>query len=165
MIKLGSKVRDNITGFEGIAHYRVTTFSGLIRYCVQPKSDDPTKIVDAMELDHHSLEVLNEDMCDKVTPCKFIVDIPLGSTVQDIASGFTGVAESYTEHFNGCITYCVRPRIRESDLIGGRPDTSSIVQESLVLVKTEGAALPVKKPSLKTSGGPMTKVVREKVRK
>jgi len=37
MIKLGEKVRDEITGFEGIAIARIEYLNGCVRYEVKPK--------------------------------------------------------------------------------------------------------------------------------
>jgi hypothetical protein len=35
--KLGSKLRDTVTGFEGIATAKITYLNGCIQYCVKPK--------------------------------------------------------------------------------------------------------------------------------
>jgi len=42
MIKLGSKVRDNITGFEGIAVARTEWLYGCVRILIEPKRLQPT---------------------------------------------------------------------------------------------------------------------------
>lgn len=58
-IKLGSKVRDIITGFEGIATARVEYLNGCIQYCITPKSNDG-KYPDHQYIDHQQIEVVDD---------------------------------------------------------------------------------------------------------
>lgn len=55
--KLGSKVRDVVTGFEGVATSRVEYLNGCVQYGVQPKCGDDGKLPEAVYLDHQRLEL------------------------------------------------------------------------------------------------------------
>jgi len=58
MIELGSKVRDKITGFEGIAIARTTYLTGCDRYGIQPAGIFEGKTADAEWYDETRLEIL-----------------------------------------------------------------------------------------------------------
>ncbi len=65
MIKLGSKVKDKVTGYEGIAVARTTYLTGCDRYSVQSEKLDKDKKPNEWQLfDEHQLEVL---VVEKVT--------------------------------------------------------------------------------------------------
>jgi hypothetical protein len=62
MIKLGTKVRDKITGFEGIATSRTEFLYGCIRIGVTPKMDKDGRLGDVQHFDEPQLEeLLNEE--------------------------------------------------------------------------------------------------------
>jgi hypothetical protein len=56
-IKLGQKVRDMVTGFEGIAVARIEYLNGCIQYCVKPKSQNG-EMPEGQYIDHQQLEVV-----------------------------------------------------------------------------------------------------------
>ncbi|MCJ7543672.1 MAG: hypothetical protein MUP47_03740 [Phycisphaerae bacterium] len=58
MISLGSRVRDTITGFTGIAVGRTEWMWGYVRYAVEPKGLRDGKPVDAQWFDEPRLVVL-----------------------------------------------------------------------------------------------------------
>ncbi len=57
-IKLGNKVRDIVTGFEGIATAKIEYLNGCIQYCVKPKTTDG-KMPEGEYIDHQQLDVIN----------------------------------------------------------------------------------------------------------
>ena len=58
-IKLGDKVRDNITGFQGIAIARTSWLHGCDRITIQPdKTDKDGKPLDAMTFDEQQVELV-----------------------------------------------------------------------------------------------------------
>ena len=59
MIKLGQKVRDAVTGFEGIATSKVEYINGCVQFGVQPASNDG-KFPDSVYIDHQRLQVVGE---------------------------------------------------------------------------------------------------------
>ena len=57
-IKLGSKVRDKVTGFVGIATARTEFLNGCIQYSIQPKVEKDNKVPEEIAVDVGSLEVI-----------------------------------------------------------------------------------------------------------
>jgi len=61
LIKLGDKVKDIITDFEGIAVARCVYLNGCVRCEIQPKGlDKDGKMIDAVWIDESQLIVLKE---------------------------------------------------------------------------------------------------------
>jgi hypothetical protein len=61
MIELGSRVRDAITGFEGIATSRAEFLYGCVRYGIESESlDKDDKPMEAQFFDEYRIEVLEE---------------------------------------------------------------------------------------------------------
>ena len=61
MIELGQKVKDRITGYEGIAIARLEYISGCIQYCVKPnKLDEKGKIIEGEYIDVGQLEIVGD---------------------------------------------------------------------------------------------------------
>jgi hypothetical protein len=59
MIKLGSKVRDVVTGFEGIAVAKVEYLTGCTQYGIAPRIDKDGKPQDAIYVDEARLEIVD----------------------------------------------------------------------------------------------------------
>ena len=57
-IKLGSKVRDKVTCFEGIATARIRYMNGCVQYCVEPMVDKEGKMPEHHYIDFGQLEVI-----------------------------------------------------------------------------------------------------------
>ncbi len=68
MIKLGQKVRDKITGFEGIATSKAEYLNGCIQFCVRPRIDKEGKCQDGEYFDVEQLEPLEESINTTSTP-------------------------------------------------------------------------------------------------
>ena len=60
-IRLGSKVRDKITGFQGIVTGAAEYLTGCIQYAVKPPVDKDGKMIDAVWLDEDRLELLKDN--------------------------------------------------------------------------------------------------------
>lgn len=58
MIKLGDKVKDTITGFEGIAIAKTEFINGCIQFEVVPKIKKGEKYPEAISIDEQHLEVI-----------------------------------------------------------------------------------------------------------
>ena len=58
-ITLGNKVKDIVTGFEGIAIAKIEYLNGCKQFCVQPPVDKDGKRPDGVYLDHQQLEVVS----------------------------------------------------------------------------------------------------------
>lgn len=65
---LGQRVRDVVTGFEGIAIGRVVYINGCHQYLVKPqcvhKEDEPMKQPEGWYIDDQSLELVDEGILD-----------------------------------------------------------------------------------------------------
>lgn len=56
MVVLGTKVKDKITGFEGIAVSRTTYLYGCVRVCVEPQGLHDGKPIESQYFDEQRLE-------------------------------------------------------------------------------------------------------------
>jgi len=57
-IRLGSKVRDIVTGFEGVALSRVEYMNGCVQICVKPPVDKAGKMQEGLYIDIEQLEII-----------------------------------------------------------------------------------------------------------
>jgi hypothetical protein len=57
--------------------------------------------------------------------------IPLGKQVEDIVTGFSGIAVSRLEYINGCVQYGLRRRVDEK---GARPDIEYVDVQQLKII-------------------------------
>jgi hypothetical protein len=57
---LGIKMKDTVTGFEGIAIAKVIYLNGCVQYSLKPKIDKDGKIQDAQTFDSQQLVILDE---------------------------------------------------------------------------------------------------------
>ncbi len=80
-------------------------------------------------------------------------EILLGDTVQDIHTGFKGVAMIRSEFFNGCIQYDVVPKVNKENR---QIEAQGIDIQSLKRIK-KGPKHIVKKESQEITGGPNNK--------
>lgn len=66
MIKLGDKVKDTISGFEGVAISRHSYLQGCDRISVQPPVDNEGKLPDTASFDEPQLTVVVPQIVSKV---------------------------------------------------------------------------------------------------
>ena len=59
-IELGNKVRDKVTGFEGIATAKIEYINGCIQFCVKPKVKEDGKMPDGEYIDVDELEIVDK---------------------------------------------------------------------------------------------------------
>lgn len=153
-IKLGQRVRDISTGFEGIAITRIHQMGMGTRYSVQPQSDDPSKMKEANDIDEVILEVIDDGISNiaiPVTECP----ISLGDLVQDKISDFEGIVSTMSEQLNGCMMCIVTDKV----LKGKEKDTGSY-QLTVVATRLERIQEKAVVVAPKQTGGPSTKSVR-----
>ena len=67
-IKLGNKVRDKVTGYEGVATARVEYLNGCVQFCVKPRVGSDGKMPDHEYIDVQQLEVVSQG--ETITPSK-----------------------------------------------------------------------------------------------
>lgn len=75
-------------------------------------------------------------------------EIKLGMEVMDIVSGFKGIATSRTEYLNGCVRFCVEPKVKKD---GSVVDSCCFDIQQLQIVKT---VTPATKVVQSSTGGP-----------
>ena len=65
MIKLGQRVRDEITGFEGIATARAEYRNGCISYCVQPTELEKGQMIEGQYIDVGQLIIISDEHVER----------------------------------------------------------------------------------------------------
>jgi hypothetical protein len=112
-VKLGHKVRDLITGYEGIAYQELLLMSGTVQFAVQPPMTDDKKgeMPSGMNLDVHTLEYVDDGIFGRVIPppADALVAVKLGEEVVDEVTGLKGMVMSRTTFANGCVYFTVQP--------------------------------------------------------
>lgn len=61
MIRLGQKIKDRVTGFEGVAVGRVAYLNGCIQYLIKPEAREG-KMVEEEWIDEQTLEVIGQGL-------------------------------------------------------------------------------------------------------
>jgi hypothetical protein len=154
MVKLGSAVKDLITGATGIAVGRCDWLYGCSRVAVEstvPGKDG--KPADCQWYDEQRVEVTEEGKhpAAPAKPC----NIQLGSEVRDRVTGFAGLAVAKTVWLGGNTLVMIEP----TRLHDGKPvDSHSFDVDRVELVQK--ADPPVSKSSSARSGGPQRDPVR-----
>lgn len=59
-IRLGKKIRDKVTGQEGIATARLEYLNGCVQYCLQPAIGTDGKRIDGIYIDAQQLEIVGD---------------------------------------------------------------------------------------------------------
>ena len=123
MIPLGSKIKDNITGYQGIATARVTHLYGCVHIAIQPqelKDGIPQK---ERLFDEQRIQIIERAEREPQQP-KF----DLGSTVRDKITGLVGIVTVWVDELNGNTTVNITPKI----LHEGKPVESINLPEDRV---------------------------------
>lgn len=107
-IVLGTKVKDSVTGFEGIADNRTEWLFGCDRICVQPLMKEDGTVPDSRMIDEPQLVVLDGTPVSKVsgTATKKVL---LGNIVKDVLTGTEGTATGRATYLNGCYRVYLEP--------------------------------------------------------
>lgn len=136
-IKLGSTLRDAISGFTGIAIQKCEFLNGNVQYGLQPKSKEGDAYPEAMFIDYHTLDVVDEGVSARSTP-EVETEIRLGQKVKDKASGFTGIATMKATYINGCVSFGVVPEHRASTGDKNAAPPPSFIDHGRLEVVSEG---------------------------
>lgn len=155
---LGYHVKCSITGFRGIATSMFEALNGNIQYGVQPPvKEGETTMPDAINIDAVNLVVIGmAPTAKRTTPTH--VNIPLGRTLRDKASGFKGMSVGRVTYLNGCVFYRVVQPVRPDALLTSLPAGDYIDAERVEDV-TPKSKKELTVP-LKPTGGPNTKAFR-----
>jgi hypothetical protein len=114
-ILLGQKVKDLVSGAEGIVTQYTQCMHGCPRIVVQAPGGADGKIPDVQEIDLPQLQVLDEK---QVIATKFEEStIKLGQEVLDPVSGYKGTVIGACEFINGCRRFGVQAKYDPKALI------------------------------------------------
>jgi hypothetical protein len=64
--ELGAKLRDTVSGFEGIATSKVVFLNGCVRYGLEPKVGADGKIIEGQYFDSQQVEKVDDGLIEKV---------------------------------------------------------------------------------------------------
>lgn len=111
MIRLGSTVRDMVSGFNGIACAKTDVLNGNVQIGIQPKVGESNQFPESLCFDIQTVEVIDAGLSDKCTdPDPTALAFDLGTKVRDMVTGVEGILTSRTVFLNGCVQYGIRPR-------------------------------------------------------
>lgn len=160
---LGKLVKDATSGFEGIAIQTMEMLNGNVQIGIQPQLKEPSdKYPDAMFIDYHMIDVIGDGISARVTKVPSPTTIKLGQRIKDIATEFSGIAESKATYLNGCESFLVLPKAVKTDLLNENSRGSWISATRAKLVD-DGVLGKVKVPVAdittgKNPGGPAQKL-------
>lgn len=163
-IALGSKVRDKITGFEGVATSRHFGMAGELQIGVQPPvaKDKLSEHPEGIVIDEATIEVIGAGESALATPVTE-TKIKLGEMVEDNVTGFRGIATTRSEFMNGCVFFSVQgkavkkgdapPKWQRFEHFRLKKVGAGISASLPKPVKAAAKAAPVKRP-----GGPSRRI-------
>ena len=151
-IKLGSLVKDSITGFTGIAIGRTEFGFGCIHIRIQAQglteNGDPILV---HSFDDQRVEVLAPPSKSWAEPKQ--TSAKLGDVVRDTVSGAVGVASGKSVGLDGQVNFIIEQPGLTQD---GEPRTPFYANAAHVVV-VDKREIKVSKNSVATSGGPMAR--------
>jgi len=160
-LKLGQTLRDATSGFTGIAIQKMENLAGNTQYALQPQTKTGDNYPEAMFLDHHMLDYVDDGVSARVTEVTEEEKFKLGERVKDKVSGFEGIAVAKATYLNGCVSYVVIPKVKDATLFNEAPKENYLSSVRLERVD-EGVNKTVTPPppaaSGKTPGGPAQRV-------
>ena len=65
MFKLGQRLRDKVTGYQGIATIESKHLNGCIRYCLEAPATDGGKVPKEQWVDDQQLELVDQGILDQ----------------------------------------------------------------------------------------------------
>lgn len=151
-IKLGSTVRDKVTGLQGTANQLRETLFGTRQIGIQPMGDGKV-IPDPFFVDVQTIEVVDAGLSELACPTPDQPDVNLGDKVRDLTSGEKGIATSRVTFMNGCVYFAVTVKAK-----GKRDAHKFVISHKALEVIVPGALSNVPTSS---SGGPSTKAFRQ----
>lgn len=151
-IKLGSTVKDKVTGLQGYACQLRETLFGTRQIGIHPMGDGKT-IPDALFVDFETLEVIDAGLSDLASPTNEKVYINLGDKVRDITTGEKGIATSKVTFLNGCVFFSVTVKAK-----GKKQAHRFAIDHKALEVIVPGA---LSNAPTSSSGGPSTKAFRQ----
>lgn len=152
-IAMGSRVKDKVTGFEGIVTSRAQCLHMGNRYDVTPPGVAPDgKLKEVYSFDEAALEVTPDKPIEKVGEPDFQHD--LGVKARDTVSLIEGILITRTQHIHLCNRYIIQPQgVAEK---GGKRELIAADENAIEVLRRE----PVVPVVRRDNGGPPTPVPR-----
>lgn len=158
-LKLGNRMTDITTGFTGLAVNRTEFMNGNVQFSLQQPIKADGVMPDAISIDHHMLDLVDEGIAARVTPSTFESPIVLGNEVECLVTGTRGIATMKTYYLNGCAAYLVTGKIASG--MDKSKTCEDWIDQCKLKVVSEGVAPKLIKPAKaengKVPGGPMTR--------
>ena len=154
-IHLGDRVRDKVTGFEGIAVSCSEYLTGQVRVVIEGKAGD-TGTGDMISVDWQLLELVEKGAVEYSGVPDFEYPFALGDRVVCKLTQSKGVATEFSHFLNVGITR--KPKKGQSDFYHNSWQYFELVEKGVFSLKTEAA--PAKKVG---SGGPSVRMSRAPV--
>jgi len=151
-IKIGCKARDLLSGYEGLVSSKSELMNGNVQFAIKTPQTDGVW-VDGMSFDAVQLEYVDSGI-SHLTKEPEATTIQLGQEVEDIVSGFVGIATVKTTFLNGCVYFDVAAKTTK-DL-----ETKAMFIPNIRLKVVGDGVLKVIKPAEKPTGGPATRAMR-----
>jgi len=146
MIKLGDRVKDNITGYTGIATAMSEWLYGCKRVNIQPEDLDNHKVRDEKSFDEQRIEVVQKKKVDWKTP-EF--ETGLGDKVKCKITGFEGICIGRVHFLFGNNRIIIQPE----ELKDGKIIDDECLEENRFEI-LESKKPKVSKDSTAKTGGP-----------
>jgi hypothetical protein len=109
-IRLGTVVRDKVTGFVGVAENRCTFMYGCDRYCVQPRVGEDGKIPDSAMIDEPQLEIVAGEELAMEPVGEPVQIVQMGRLVFDPVRSMEGTITGRAVYLNGCSRVFIEPK-------------------------------------------------------
>jgi len=151
-IKLGSTVRDKVTGLQGYACQLRETLFGMRQFGIQPMGDGKT-IPDPYFVDLQTIEFVDAGLSDLAITQPDQVTVSLGDKVRSVVTGEKGIVTSKLTFLNGCVYFSVAQKAK-----GKREAQKFIADHKGLEVLVPGE---LSNPQTSSSGGPSTKAFRQ----
>lgn len=166
MIQLGNIAHDKLTGFHGTISSRHEHLSGMIQYGLSPQiKKGSVELPDANTFDECILVVDKAGIAKELPKIDDTVTIKLGEEVEDIVSGFRGIAVEIVTFINGCVYVQITSKTAKDK--DGKPTRLFLSHRQLKIV---GSGLTAKAPETQklaeeiakrpSPGGPSSRVMR-----
>lgn len=152
-IAMGSRVKDKVTGFEGIVTTRLQHLHMGNRYDVTPPGTSPDgKLKEVYSFDEAALTVMPDDPIEKVGEPDFKHD--LGVRVRDTVSLIEGIVTARAQHIHLCNRYTIQPQGLSDK--GGKKDLIGADENAIEVLERRPFVQAVRREN----GGPPTSVPR-----
>lgn len=147
-IQLGSRVKDNITGFTGIAVGYSRWMYGCNRVVVEAESLKDERPLGDEWFDEQRIETVEEGVIP-ITEPKDYEEIVMGNIYKDRITGFEGVAQAITIWSSGNVTVSLEPTKLDENGSAVKPYGFDVHR----LKKVAEQEIPVSQESVADAGG------------